>query len=360
MNMEMENMKTIVLTGGGTAGHVTPNIALFDALKEKDYNIVYIGSKDGMEKELIEKLGIEYHGISSGKLRRYFDKKNFTDTINVIKGISEATKLIKKIKPVLIFSKGGFVTVPVVIAAKRNKIPIIIHESDITPGLANKIAIPFSTTVCTAFPESLNHIPKNKAVLTGTPIRKQLFEGKAEKGLSICGFSKNKPVLLVMGGSLGSIKINTVVRECLNELLKKYNIIHICGKGNLSTPLLYTKGYKQFEYISKELPDIFACSTMVVSRAGANSIYEFLALKKPMLLIPLSKAASRGDQILNANSFSNQGFGMVMEEENLTKESLIENINSLYNQRNKIISAMNNTNLSNGVEEVVKQITKLI
>jgi len=353
-------MKTIVLTGGGTAGHVTPNIALIDALKSENYKIVYIGSKNGIEKELIQKLNIEYYGISSGKLRRYIDKKNFTDIFNVIKGISEASKIIKKIKPSLVFSKGGFVTVPVVIGAKRNKVPVIIHESDITPGLANKIAIPFSSVVCTAFPEALEHIPKEKGILTGTPIRKQLFTGSLEKGLSICGFNNKKPVLLVMGGSLGSVKINDALRAILPELLKKYQIIHICGKGNISTPLLYTKGYKQFEYLSNELPNIFACASIILSRAGANSIYEFLALKKPMLLIPLSKAASRGDQILNAFSFEKQGFCIVLEEENLTKESLLENINDLYNKKEELILNMKKTNLSNGIDEVMKQIKKTI
>ena len=192
-------MKKIVLTGGGTAGHVTPNIALIPELKKAGYEIYYIGSYEGIEKKLIEKLGIPYYGISSGKLRRYIDLKNISDPFKVLKGFAQARKLLKKIKPDVVFSKGGFVSVPVVVAAKSRKIPCIIHESDMTPGLANKICIPCAVRVCTNFPETLKHLPAEKAVLTGSPIREELFKGDKEKGLKFCGFDNSKPVILIIG-----------------------------------------------------------------------------------------------------------------------------------------------------------------
>ncbi len=350
-------MKKIILTGGGTAGHVTPNIALLPSLEQAGYDIVYIGSHKGMEKELIESCNIKYYGISSGKLRRYIDFENIKDAFKVVKGIFDALKLIKKLKPNIIFSKGGFVSVPVVIAGKFCNVPIIIHESDISPGLANKICIPFSNYVCAAFPEALESIPKQKAVLTGTPIRKQLFDGNKKKGLQFCNLNEKKPIILVIGGSSGSIKINECLIKSLPSLLENYQIIHICGKGN-KDDTIKADGYKQYEYISSELPNIFACADIIVSRAGANSISEFLALKKPSLLIPLSAKASRGDQILNAKSFEKQGFSKVLYEENLTTETFISEINNLYNNRNIYIEKMSKCAIKDGVLQVMEIIKK--
>lgn len=348
-------LKKIIMTGGGTAGHVTPNIALISKLKEKGYSIEYIGSKTGIEKELIENEKIIYYGISSGKLRRYLSIKNFTDIFQILSGMKEANDLIKKIKPDVVFSKGGFVTVPVVIAAKMNKIPAVIHESDITMGLANKIAILFCNKICCSFPETLEHLPKGKAIKTGTPIREGLFVGKKDNALKLCGFKSDKPIILVMCGSLGSKIINKYLRDSLDELLKRYSIVHLCGKGNLDNTIRI-QGYVQFEYITKELPDMMDMADVIVSRAGANSIYEFLTLKKPNLLIPLSKKASRGDQILNAISFSKQGFSKILEEENMTVETLVQNIDDLYLNRNMYIDNMKKSNLGNGVNEVIKVI----
>lgn len=351
-------MKKIVLTGGGTAGHVTPNLALIPFLKEEGWEVIYIGSEKGIERSLIEAEGIPYYSIPTGKLRRYLSKDNFSDMFRVVKGVAEAKKRIKEIKPDLVFSKGGFVAVPVVLAAKANGVPVIIHESDITPGLANKIAMPFAKVICTTFPETIGHISKQKGVHTGSPIRKELFEGNRQKGLEICGFDGNKPVLLMMGGSLGAVKLNQCLRAELSALLQKFDIIHLCGKGNLETKLLKQKGYKQFEYVSAGLADLFAAADTIVSRAGSNSICEFLALKKPHLLIPLSKNASRGDQILNAASFAKQGFARVLPEEEMTPESLMENIHTLYENRNKYIEKMEKSGLSNGTKGVLSQISK--
>ena len=305
-------MKHIILTGGGTAGHVTPNIALLPRLRQAGYEISYIGSREGLEKKLIEAQNIPYYGISSGKLRRYFDWKNFTDPFRVIKGFSEATALMKRLKPDIVFSKGGFVSVPVVMAAKRCHIPVICHESDLTPGLANRLSLPAATKVCCNFPETLEHLPAEKAVLTGCPIRRELTEGKRAAALTLTGFLPDKPVLMVMGGSLGAAAVNQAVREALPELLKDWQVVHLCGKGKLDESLRNLKGYVQYEYIQKELPDLFALCDIVISRAGANAICELLALRKPTLLIPLPAKSSRGDQILNARSFERQGFSMAL------------------------------------------------
>ena len=349
-------MKRIILTGGGTAGHVTPNIALLPRLRELQYDIHYIGSYNGIEKELIAKQQIPYHGISSGKLRRYFSLKNFTDPFRVLKGFNEANHLIKTLKPDVIFSKGGFVSVPVVIAGKRNHVPVIIHESDMTPGLANRISIPSAYKVCCNFPETLKALPEDKAVLTGSPIRQELLTGDPEKARAFCGFTDNKPVILVIGGSLGATAVNQAVRAILPELLKEFQVIHLCGKGKLDTSLSNLEGYVQFEYIQDELRHLFALSDIVISRAGANAICELLALQKPNILIPLSASASRGDQILNARSFERQGFSEVLEEETLTNELLLKSIRELYENRRQYVTAMQRSAQQSPIETIIQLI----
>lgn len=353
-------MKRIVLTGGGTAGHVTPNIALLPKLRELGYDVHYIGSYNGIEKTLMEGCQIPYYGISSGKLRRYFDLKNFSDPFKVLKGFSEASKLLKKLKPDVVFSKGGFVSVPVVIAAKQLRIPVIIHESDMTPGLANKLSIPAASKVCCNFPETISHLPKGKAVLSGSPIRQELLTGDRTKALQFTGLSGTKPVLLIIGGSLGSVVVNEAVRSILPKLLKKFEIIHLCGKGKLDQTLTALNGYVQYEYISDELKDLFALSDIVISRAGANSICEFLALRKPALLIPLSAAASRGDQILNAHSFEKQGYASVLEEEQLSGDSLYEALINLWENRESYVNAMAASPMGNSIETIVGLLEDLV
>ncbi|MCI7328433.1 MAG: undecaprenyldiphospho-muramoylpentapeptide beta-N-acetylglucosaminyltransferase [Lachnospiraceae bacterium] len=355
-------MKKIVLTGGGTAGHVTPNIALMPALKEAGYEITYIGSKKGMEKGLIEATGTKYYGISSGKLRRYFDWKNFSDPFRVMNGFFEAKRILRKIKPDVIFSKGGFVSVPVVLAAKALHIPAVIHESDMTPGLANRIALRGATTVCCNFPETVEKLQGNRAIWTGTPIRQELFSGDANRGLSFCGFdsANDKPVLLIIGGSQGSVFINNAVRGSLDELLKDFRIIHLCGKGNLDESLKNREGYAQYEFISKELPDLFAAADIIISRAGANAIFELLALKKPNILIPLGLNASRGDQILNARSFEKQGFSKVLEEESVTAELLTDTVRKVYADRDQYILAMEASPSGDSIAKIVNILNESI
>lgn len=353
-------MKKIVLTGGGTAGHVTPNIALLPELKKRGYEVVYVGSKEGIEKKLMKDFDVKYYGISSGKLRRYFDLKNFTDPFRIIKGYAESAKILKKEKPDVIFSKGGFVTVPVCIAAKNKKVPTVIHESDITPGLANRICLPSAAAICANFPETMNHLESSdKAELTGTPIRKELFAGDRKKGLEFCGFKDDKPVLLVIGGSLGSVVVNEAIRKDLKTLLEKFQIIHLCGKGKVDESLKGTEGYAQFEYIQKELCDLLDAADIVVSRAGANAICELLALKKPNILIPLSREASRGDQILNAESFEKQGFSYVIQEEDLTSETLLTAVDEVFGKKDTYVKTMEESGQSDAVKKVCDIIDRI-
>ncbi|MBO4766286.1 MAG: undecaprenyldiphospho-muramoylpentapeptide beta-N-acetylglucosaminyltransferase [Lachnospiraceae bacterium] len=350
-------MKRIVLTGGGTAGHVTPNIALIDRLKEEGFEVFYIGSKTGIEKELIENLGIPYYGISSGKLRRYFSMKNFTDPFRVLHGYREAKKILKELKPDVLFSKGGFVSVPVVTAAGKAKIPTIIHESDMTPGLANKLSIRYATRVCCNFAETLSHV-KGKGVHTGTPIRRELFTGSREAGLAYAGLSGEKPVILVVGGSTGAVRVNEAVRAALPKLLPEYDILHLCGKGK-TDPGVTAEGYVQKEYCDREMKDVLAMADIVISRAGANAICELLALHKPNLLIPLSAEASRGDQILNAASFEKQGFSVVMQESEVTPETLSAAVSDLFANRQRYIDAMAASPSSDATETVIALIKEL-
>ena len=348
------------MTGGGTAGHVTPNIALLPHLRELGYEIFYMGSYDGIEKRLIEDFDLPYYGIATGKFRRYFDVKNFSDPFRVIKGYSEAKKIMKDIAPDIVFSKGGFVSVPVVRAAASLGIPCIIHESDMTPGLANKLCIPVATKVCCNFPETMKLIPESKAELTGSPIREELAKGNKIAAYDLCGFHPDKPVILVIGGSLGAAAVNKVVREALPELLQDYQVVHICGKEKMDNMLLTTKGYKQFEYVKSELKDIFAMTDLVISRAGATSICELLALKKPNILIPLPATSSRGDQLLNAQSFESQGYSLVLHEDDLTAKQLIDKVHELYFTRQTYIDAMSNSRQGNATQSIIRLIEETI
>ncbi|KYG27642.1 undecaprenyldiphospho-muramoylpentapeptide beta-N-acetylglucosaminyltransferase [Alkalihalobacillus trypoxylicola] len=350
-------MKRIVFTGGGTAGHVTPNLAIIKEIQNEDnYQIDYIGSKNGIEKELIEKIGIPYHPISSGKLRRYIDFENVKDIFRVLKGCLDARRTLKKLKPQLVFSKGGFVSVPVIIAASTLKIPIFIHESDFTPGLANKISQRFATKIFTSFEETKRYLPGNKTESIGSPIRKDILTGSAEKARKWLGFHSQLPVLLIMGGSLGARKINETVRSYIDELTKNYQIVHLCGKNNLDPELENQVGYKQFEYVHEELADILALADIVITRGGSNAIFEFVALEIPMIIIPLGKDQSRGDQIINAKSFQEKGYALMLEEKDLTKNSLFDYLDKLSNEEDEIKTAMRNGNQGKALDHIINEI----
>lgn len=347
-------MKKIVLTGGGTAGHVTPNLALLPGLQRAGYEIVYMGSYDGIEKKLVSDFDLPYVGISTGKFRRYLDVKNITDPFRVVKGFSEARKYLKEYRPDVVFSKGGFVSVPVVRAASSLGIPCIIHESDMTPGLANRLCIPAACKVCCNFPETMRSLPADKAVLTGSPIRAELTQGNPVAGLDLCGFTANKPVIMVIGGSLGAANVNKAVREALPKLLEDFQVVHLCGKDKIDNLLLNTAGYKQFEYIKAELKDLFAMADIVISRAGANAICELLALKKPNILIPLPASSSRGDQILNARSFESQGFSIVISEDDLTTRLLVDKVQELYFTRQTYYDAMKKSGQMDSIRTILQ------
>ncbi|GAA0300307.1 UDP-N-acetylglucosamine--N-acetylmuramyl-(pentapeptide) pyrophosphoryl-undecaprenol N-acetylglucosamine transferase [Gracilibacillus halotolerans] len=348
--------KQIIFTGGGTAGHVMVNLAIIPYFLENGWKVDYIGSKNGIEKDLIQSLrGVTYHSISTGKLRRYFSIENFKDPFKVLNGTGQAHRIIGKKKPAVIFSKGGFVSVPVLAAAKMRGVPAVIHESDYTPGLANKLAIPFARKVLATFPETMKYLPEEKATYIGAVVREELFQGERNKGYKLTGFTGGKDVLLIMGGSAGSKKINDAVRDNLDTLLEHFQIIHICGKDNVDTAY-EQQGYVQFEYVQDELKDLFAITDFVCSRAGANAIFEFLALRKPMLLIPLSRQASRGDQILNARSFEKQGYCKVLEEEDLEKASLEEKLLALKKEKYTIREKMLEYQVSEAKQKVIDAI----
>ncbi|HDB8505077.1 TPA: undecaprenyldiphospho-muramoylpentapeptide beta-N-acetylglucosaminyltransferase [Staphylococcus aureus] len=334
-------MTKIAFTGGGTVGHVSVNLSLIPTALSQGYEALYIGSKNGIEREMIESQlpEIKYYPISSGKLRRYISLENAKDVFKVLKGILDARKVLKKEKPDLLFSKGGFVSVPVVIAAKSLNIPTIIHESDLTPGLANKIALKFAKKIYTTFEETLNYLPKEKADFIGATIREDLKNGNAHNGYQLTGFNENKKVLLVMGGSLGSKKLNSIIRENLDALLQQYQVIHLTGKG-LKDAQVKKSGYIQYEFVKEDLTDLLAITDTVISRAGSNAIYEFLTLRIPMLLVPLGLDQSRGDQIDNANHFADKGYTKTIDEEQLTAQILLQELNKMEQERTRIINNM--------------------
>ncbi|MCG7339625.1 undecaprenyldiphospho-muramoylpentapeptide beta-N-acetylglucosaminyltransferase [Staphylococcus sp. ACRSN] len=335
-------MSKIAFTGGGTVGHVSVNLSLIPTAIEEGHETFYIGSKNGIEREMIESQlpEVKYHAISSGKLRRYISLENIKDIFKVLKGVLDARKVLKKEKPDLLFSKGGFVSVPVVIAAKSLKIPTIIHESDLTPGLANKISLKFAKKIYTTFEDTLQYLPKDKADFVGATVREDLKTGDKNRGYQLTHFTNNKKVLLVMGGSLGSKKLNEIIRQNLDTLQESYQVIHLTGKGLLDQSLKDKEGYTQFEFVKDDLTDLLAITDTVISRAGSNAIYEFLTLKIPMLLIPLGLDQSRGDQIDNAKNFESKGFGRTIPEDKLTEEDLKQQLFEIEQNRDKIIEQM--------------------
>lgn len=350
-------MKKIILTGGGTAGHITPNLALLPLLRTAGFSISYIGLKDGMEEGLIRPTGVPFFGITGGKLRRYADFKNFTDLFRIGAGFFESMALIRRLKPDVLFSKGGFVSTPVVWAAKLCGVPVVTHESDSTLGLANRLSEPFAKKICYTFPETSVSLPKEKGVLTGLPIREELLRGSAEKGRELCGFSHKKPVLVVTGGSQGAAFINAMVRRCLPKLLETFQVCHLCGKGNVDAKLEGTPGYRQFAYVTDDLPHVFAMADMVVTRGGSTSLFELLALQKPMLMIPYSRKASRGDQIVNGRSFQKQGFGEVLMETDqngmeLMPAAFLRAVRQVYENRERYAEKMRESPARGGTQNV--------
>lgn len=339
-------MKKILFTGGGSGGHVTLNLSLIPLFLQNGWRVVYIGSKTGIEKELVCKIqGVKYYAIETGKLRRYLSWENIKDMFKVPVGILQATYIIFKEKPDVIFSKGGFVSLPVVIGGFLNGRKIFMHESDVTPGLANKLSLPFVYKFFTTFIETKDYVKdKNKVQYVGPVLSDRLYNGSKERALDFLNFNDEKPIVMFVGGSLGAKSLNRAVEKNIEQLLVKYQIIHICGKGQRS-PIM-AEGYKQFEFVDAELKDFMAAADVVVSRSGSNAIFELWSLKKPMLLVPLPSTASRGEQSLNAQAFKNQGFAEVIKDEDLEEPNLlIESIDAVYENRSEMCEKMENSEL---------------
>ena len=352
-------MKKIVLTGGGTLGHVTPHLSLIPHLQKAGYEIHYVGTEKGMEAAKIRSVeGVTYHAVKSGKLRRYFSWQNFTDPFRVLAGMFQSAALMGKIKPDVVFSKGGFVAVPVVFGAWLNRIPVLCHESDLTPGLANKLCKPFAKKIATTVPECAAALGP-KAEMTGTPLRPELFRGSRAKGLSLFGFNGSRPILMMMGGSSGAQAVNAALRAALPELTREFDVAHICGKGNLDESLEGTSGYKQVEFLDADLPDALAACDLVLSRAGANALCEFQALAKPLLLVPYPKGASRGDQILNAQSLEKRGLCRVLLQENMTAETLTAELRKTWHDRDALTAAVKAAPPADGTKRVLEMIEEV-
>jgi UDP-N-acetylglucosamine--N-acetylmuramyl-(pentapeptide) pyrophosphoryl-undecaprenol N-acetylglucosamine transferase len=352
-------MTRILFTGGGSAGHVTPNIGLIERCQQEGWKVYYVGSWQGIERTIVQQSGVPFYSIASGKLRRYFSWQNFTDPFRILLGIIQSLLICRRLKPRVIFSKGGFVSVPVVIAGWINRIPVISHESDITPGLANRLCAPFSTRVCVAFPQTLKYLDKTKVVYTGTPVRQAILRGQAREGRRLLDLNNQLPVILIFGGSLGAAKINAVVRDSIAELTADFQVIHVCGSGNIDETLLDRDGYHQSEYFDKEFGHVLACADLVISRAGANSIYELLVARKPHILIPLSARASRGDQIINAGVFAKLGYSRVIDEDALDSQTLVAAVRSTLQEREAITQKLTEYEIPNAVEKIYAIIDEL-
>lgn len=344
----------IAFTGGGTAGHVIPNIALIKTLQKESWQLSYVGSPNGVEKNMITALDIPYYAVKSGKLRRYFSWQTFLEPINITLGIFQAYFLLRRLRVQLLFSKGGFVSFPVVVAAWMHRIPIILHESDLTPGLANRLSFPFANKIALTFADAKKYFKrKEKLLVTGTPLREELFQGSKEAGLKICGFQNDKPCLLIMGGSQGAKPLNDCLKIALPELLRRFQVVHLCGKGKRDQVPVAQAGYCVFEYVDEALNDLFAAADLVISRAGANALYEILALHKPHILIPLSLKSSRGDQVENARYFEAQGFSEVIKEEELSPAGLLAAIEKLEPQKQSRIEKMKTLDIQSASEKII-------
>ena len=360
--------KRIILTGGGTLGHVMPNMVLIDELQKDGWAITYIGSYTGPERKALKDFDIEYIPISTGKLRRHSGKirnklgpigrfvswRNFKDLFNIAFGIFKSIWVVARRHPQITFSKGGFVAFPAVLARWLNRVPVVIHESDMTPGLTTKLSKRFAKKICTAFENTQKYLPKHKVVHTGLPVRKLVFEASAEQGKAFANFENDKPILLVFGGSLGAQFLNNLVRKNLEKKpFCDFNIINICGAGNLDGKYAETPNYRQYETLQDEFLHVMAAADFVISRGGATSLFELLAMKKLHLIIPLSRKSSRGDQIDNAQYFKELGVSDYLEEADYSWGILTQKIEAMLDARTSIIDKINIINFSNSSEKVL-------
>lgn len=347
--------KIIVLTGGGTAGHCLPCLALLPDLKKRFDKIVYIGSENGIEKELATKRGLEYHAVKCVGLKRKFTLKNLSVPFTLIRGIRQAEKLLKDLKPSAVFSKGGFVALPVTLAAERLKIPVALHESDISLGLANRLTLKRAATLMTGFKSTAAEYPN--AVFTGNPLRRELTRNRDVKAIKRgYGFKDEKPVLLVLGGSSGAKAVNDAITLAADKLLENFCVIHSAGKGK--TNGINKADYKQYEYIA-DMGAAYSVADVCVTRAGANALTELVALKIPTLAIPLPKGNSRGDQEENAEYYRSRGAIRVLSEKNLTTDALIKEIFATYAARDSLKRACEKCSAAAPNEKIVSEIIRI-
>lgn len=330
--------KRILLTGGGSAGHVTPNLALIDELISEGWEVHYAGSAEGIERRLVERKVTAYHVVPVGKLRRYFSWENVRDGLRVLHGLWVGWRLVGRLQPQVIFSKGGFVSVPAVVGGALRGIPVLAHESDFSPGLATRLVAPFATTVCTTFRET--RVPRARQLrFVGSPLRPALLAGDRARGLAFLGFSGERPVLLVVGGSLGATALNAALRAQLIALTARYDIVHLCGAGK-EAPTLEGPAYRQHAYLDEAYGDVLAAADRVVSRAGANGLFELLALRKVSLLVPLGRGASRGDQLENSAWATAQGYALTVQEADLGEDGLDQALAALDAQAPALAEAL--------------------
>lgn len=345
--------RLVLLTGGGTAGHVTPNLALLPELRARGFRVEYMGDRRGIERKLAEEAGLRFHGIQTGKLRRYFSVDNFIDPFRIAIGILQAIGRILRLRPSVVFSKGGFVGVPVVVAAWLLRVPVVVHESDLTPGLANRLSFPFARRICLSFRETAELLPGRDTVYTGTPVRLALRKGDRARGCERFGLDPSRRILLVFGGSQGARAINEQLRAMLPQRPAELQVLHVCGAGNLDPSLADQEGYRQHEYLAEEFADAFACADVVLCRAGANSLAEIIAVRKPAVVVPLPTAASRGDQIDNARLFADKGYGIVLPQDELTPVSLLASVERALDQGAAIVRAMEAAEPQDPVRRIV-------
>ncbi len=328
----------IAVTGGGTGGHIFPIIAVIEELRRRgEGNIIWMGEKGGREEEWAGNLVISVYGICTGKIRRYFSLRNVTDLFRVVAGTLQALIILLKLRPAVLFSKGGFASVPPAVAARILRIPVVAHESDTTPGLATRVVARFATVICVSFEKTAGFFPAKRVMHTGNPVRSLIKEGNGERGLRRLGFGERFPIVTVIGGSLGARSLNEAVREMCSCYELHFNLVHQCGRGNAlggSSP----KRYREVEFLDEEVGDVLAASDLIVSRAGAGALYEIGYLEKPSILVPLPRAASRGEQIANARYFEENGASVVLPEERLNGQNLYENITALLSERGKLAS----------------------
>jgi UDP-N-acetylglucosamine--N-acetylmuramyl-(pentapeptide) pyrophosphoryl-undecaprenol N-acetylglucosamine transferase len=338
----MRRKLRLALAGGGTGGHIMPNIAIINDLRmklsadaEDSPEILYFGTKKGMEEKLVAPLGVKFRAISCGKLRRYFSLQNFADFFKIPVGIFQAYFTLLFFKPQVIFCKGGYVSFPVAVAGWLNRIPVVLHESDVVPGLANKLSARFSRVICVSWEETKKYFPLKKVVFTGNPVRPEITEGNPEDAREFTGLKEKLPTVLIMGGSQGAESVNEAVFSILKELVRSYQIIHICGEKQVNEGQILLRGnphserYKSFAFIGDNLKHVYSLSDLIVSRAGANSLFEIELLNKPSVIIPLGTKSSRGDQIVNAETYAKNHDAIVIDDDPVDEAALLSAINKL-------------------------------